>query len=355
MVIYAANIALALAWGLLSSLVPARKAKAAIRALPFIQLYLIMALRSDSVGTDTAVYHQIFDQIVQTDWRALLIRGNHLLGGLEWGYLILTKTISVFTSDFQVYNMIVCAVMLIPLYLLVRRYSSMHYLSVVLFVALGFFNFYLSAMRQALAMSIVMLSFPYLRDKKAVPFLACVTLAALLHRSAVFFYPAILAVDVNLARPSMISTYMLVLVLTFLARAKLFALVTKFAYASQKAQPTGAYTLLGVVFVTLVVSLVFYRDMVRDDEAKKLSVNLLAVAVALMVFNTVSMLALRVAYYYYVFAIVMIPDVLKACRYRELRAIGTMVVLLFVVAYYLAVGVHALDAVPYRFFWANGG
>ena len=66
-------------------------------------------------------------------------------------------------------------------------------MSVLLFYLLMLFDFFLSGMRQMLAIAILLFAYDKLREKKPIPFLLLVLLAVTVHSSAVLFlllYPS---------------------------------------------------------------------------------------------------------------------------------------------------------------------
>ncbi|MBQ7333644.1 MAG: EpsG family protein, partial [Clostridia bacterium] len=60
-------------------------------------------------------------------------------------------------------------------------------ISWITFICLGSFSFAMNGMRQALAMSICLISYRYVREKKLIPFLLIILLAVLFHKSAIIF------------------------------------------------------------------------------------------------------------------------------------------------------------------------
>ena len=67
------------------------------------------------------------------------------------------------------------------------KYSKIVWLSVFLFFTNGFFTFALSGIRQSIAIIILLVSYDYLRVNKFVKFLFIVVLASLFHSSAILF------------------------------------------------------------------------------------------------------------------------------------------------------------------------
>ena len=63
------------------------------------------------------------------------------------------------------------------------------FLGLLLFLSMGTFLFYLRGFRQALAMSLCLVAFEYVKEKKLIKFIVVTLIAVSMHRSAVVFLP----------------------------------------------------------------------------------------------------------------------------------------------------------------------
>lgn len=318
--------------------------------LPFVQIYLMLSLKNITVGTDTISYLSGFNLTLYTRWQDIFnfnIQG--LVYNFERGFIALSKFITLFTDDFTVYSFIIYAIMIIPLYIFIKKHSVMPFLSIILFINLGFLNFYFSGMRQAIAFSIVLLSYDYIIKRKILKFLLIIVIASLIHQSALFFIPAYFLFHITIT-PLVGLFYFISLAVVYIFRANFFELVTQFIYTGKEIEETGAYTLLLIVFLTFVVGMFSYNNLIKTNGNNKFLYTLIGIAVILMVFNTISNASLRVANYYYLFMIVFIPTIITSYD-KQLRLMATTIVIIFTTFYYLRFGVNSLGGTPYSFFW----
>lgn len=371
--IYVVNIALIIYWWFIYTLVNSKKIKTQLHPgpqtihigpsktgtignkiillLPFLQVYLILSLKNYSVGTDTISYLEGFTAILHITWQDILnFQIHNLVFNFERGFIALSKCITMLTKDFTVYSAIVYVIMVVPLYTFIKKHSAMPFLSLILFIAFGFLNFYFSGMRQAIAISIVLLSYDCIVKRKMWRFFLLITIAALFHKSAIFFFPAYFLMNVTIT-PLIGMFYLISLVVTYVFRIHILGFLTQYMYEGLQIEDTGAYTLLLIVLMTFVLGMFSYKKVTAMNSNNKLIYNLIAVAVGLMIFNTVSNIGLRAANYYYIFMILFIPNILISLKNELIRRVAITVVVVFTLAYYFQIGVKSLNGIPYKFFW----
>ena len=101
----------------------------------FFPLLLFSSLRYPKYGTDTYVYSDMFGVFAQ---------GNYAFYenpfAYEPGFMLLSKIISLMTSNFQMYLLALNLFYIWSCVCFIRKYSSSVWLSVFLFVGMGFFD-----------------------------------------------------------------------------------------------------------------------------------------------------------------------------------------------------------------------
>ncbi len=162
-----------------------------------------------------------------------------------------------------------------------KRYSVFPAFSLMIYYSIGTFLLYMAAMKQCIAMSILLLSIPYVLERKYLRFAALVVLAALFHTYAIMF----LVVPLLCGRPWSFRTWVM------LAGA-VFAMVTfqsTLGAVVDYAQSIGAHASeddlfdnnsinilrVAVYLVPALIALVFRRRLFRDSSrAENLFTNL---------------------------------------------------------------------------------
>lgn len=147
----------------------------------FILIYLVCVLRSPSVGRDIPGYERIYEETSRISWK------NFDYVYFEKGYILLMKICIKLGLSFQGFFAVVYTIILYPIYLFVKRYSTDKLFSTLIYVCYISFEFNLTGLRQAIAISIVLLSFIALLEAhkfSKVLYILLVLVAASFHKSA---------------------------------------------------------------------------------------------------------------------------------------------------------------------------
>ena len=79
--------------------------------------------------------------------------------------------------------------------------------------------------------------------------------------------------------------------------------------------------------------------------------NIVSIAPLLMIFNAISQSSLRVANYFYIFLILLLPNVIKSIGNQKERIVVIFVLVGFCLSYYLINGISFLGCGNYLFYW----
>lgn len=157
-------------------------------------LIFFAAFRNSSVGSDTKQFVLVFEGISQNDWSYFkTISGFN--GRIEPGFYLLCKLLSYLSNDYVILLLVTSLFSLAVIFYFIKTNSSDIFLSILLFIGLQFYAYYLTAMRQILALSIIILGMQlFLKKNRNILFIVSVIIAYFFHRSAIvgilflFFY-----------------------------------------------------------------------------------------------------------------------------------------------------------------------
>ncbi|MBQ7374233.1 MAG: EpsG family protein [Clostridia bacterium] len=153
--------------------------------LCLLVLLVLMAFKGATVGNDTPSYIRIYNNFkLENVW----YNPEHRF---EIGYQILCKLVIIFFDHHQfvfIFSAIICC---FCLYKGLKSNSENIGFSLFLFVALRIFYFYLSGIRQAVAMSIIFMSYNQIKNKQYFKFVILVLIASTFHFFALTFLIAI--------------------------------------------------------------------------------------------------------------------------------------------------------------------
>lgn len=225
-----------------------------------VQLIIINGLRNVSVGVDTFRYERHFNNIANLSSVKELI--NY---GSDIGYVFFQKIVSLFSSDFQTFLIFVAIIIFFLLGIFIYKYSSGYFISYLLFISLGLYHFSFTGIRQSISMIIILWTYKFILEKKAVKFFIVVLIASLFHSSALIFTPMYF-----LARIKWNRLYFIVLVMIFtvfyLLRNQIGSLLTIIYYEEnagimldsyESSQGIGGLTLL--LLIVLILGILIYN------------------------------------------------------------------------------------------------
>lgn len=323
----------------------------------FILLFLILALRDETIGRDLNNYKYYFELYADYSLKSIEIFTE------EWLFRLVTMIVGKITNDYQVYLAIIAVITVLPFAYIYCKDKSHGYLKMIIFVNMSTFIILFSGLRQAMAISLGMIAYDFVKKKKLFWFLIFVFLAWSMHHSGFMLLLMYPMYHIKLKKEHLIFVVPVV-AFVFIFKNRIFTYLTKILseltdkYGSEISD-TGAYMML-ILFILFALFAYFITDDSKmDDEAFGLR-NFLVLTVALQIFASIHTLSMRLNYYYIVF----IPLALGKCfefpkkEHESLTRLVEIILNLFFTFYFLYTtyqsyksGISALDTVPYKFFW----
>ncbi len=148
-------------------------------------LVLLVSLRDWTVGSDTMFYQIPVWNLAKTYHGSSFWKFAALRPGMEIGYLYANYIVSRYTHNIVWFYLCMYSIMLIPIYLFAFKFRK--YLSptlVLFFFCLLLYNESFSTIRQAVAMSISLLSVMALLKRKYLQAFLFIYISCLFHRTA---------------------------------------------------------------------------------------------------------------------------------------------------------------------------
>lgn len=318
--------------------------------IAFLSLFLMFALRHMSMGLDlkyTTSYGYLgrFLRITSASWSDIF---NPEVAHYEKGYVIFNKIIGTIHKDRQFFLGACAFFTILPIIYVIYKKSESPFQSVIIYMGLPVFLLTYSGIRQALAIGICFLAFLYIEDKKIVKFALLVILAMLFHRSAIIFFIAYplyhLKMSVSVRWASVV-----LMPVVFVLKRPLFAIFSKIFKENAVAKNTGAGTLF-IIFALIYVFCMLYSDGSKEQNGL---LNLFLMACLCQAFGGIYDTAVRVAYYFMLSLVILIPNVIEKMDSNLDKPIfKTAVVVAFG-----AFGLYSIYkstwamAYPYFFYW----
>lgn len=199
MVLYIALFALAVILGIpITEKNPSKLKKIIYLSVMFLLMWGVSTLRF-GMGNDYFSYIRIFDNIKVAQWNDIFTLGY------EPAFAVLTKAITAFSANPEVMYGIFALIILVPVAYSIYRHSDNVWISVTVYLCLTFFYTSLNFIRQSISVSLLILCYGFIRQRKIIPVLIFAVIASLFHYTALVFIPFyLLAYFVKLSKKSII-------------------------------------------------------------------------------------------------------------------------------------------------------
>lgn len=334
--------------------------------IAFLLLFAVMGLRdvnafgSDASGTHGS-YPIFYQRIGGTEWGALYSEGGE---NYNIAFSYLTKLIFVMTDgNYQMYITVLSLFFVISYTRFIKKYSSSPIQSVLCFLGLLYYTFLFDALKQAVAVSILLYAFDAIVDRKPIRFVIFTILATLFHFPALIFLPAYWIARMKVGR-SYILLLAVLLLITYMYRDQLLNLMLN-AYGSEDIEAT----MEGIRFlrnkVVIMIAIAVFAALVRPPDTEDTVYNALlmfaGVAIVLQTFCGYNNIFERLADYYFHMSIVLIPLIFEKGGKTEARTIALrnerimdvipLVICIVAVWRFLSTVNNSPIYTPYRFFW----
>ncbi len=337
----------------------ADKQKVLFVSITALLLILIIGLRSgkngldlyNSLGTGYFYYYEKINE--DSVWEILRNFGKRKYANFEIGFTLFCKFLGTICDNQQIL-LLGCAVLSIaPVAYFICRNSKNTWLSIVIYLAMPFFgpaNF--SAIRQGIAIGLVMLSYEYIKERKPIFFLLTVLLACTFHSTAIVAIVAYPVYHFRLDRRSALYGGVGVLLLVFLLKAPLFFALARLLAENPEVVRSRAINLFLLLTVLYAFCVLFCRT--EDDEIRGFS-NIFWLACAAQAFAGINNVAGRVTWYFMPTLIILIPNLIVNMNIKEKQTLKYLAGMIGILAcivglYFLRTGMVAL-AYPYEPFW----
>lgn len=333
----------------------------------FVIWSFIIGLRHPSMGVDLQYglldgYWGMYSAIGHSSWSTVL--GGAFLN-YERGYVIFNKILSYVSEDPQLL-ICVCAIIAIgAVSYLIYKNSRSVLLSIIIYLGLPVFLINYSGLRQAVAIAITVFSYHFIKEKKPFCFTLTVLFAAQFHSSAYLFWLAYPVYYIRTERFGVKILSILLLPVIFIIRLPLFKLLTGLFGMKGQIELNTSF-LLFVFFVGIYIACVCLEN--KSNEKEIGCRNLFYIACICQAFSSVSNIVMRVGYYYMIYLILLLPEIVFSQRIggqidekRKKNKItvkrDSAIMYIFILFFFIIAGLSSLynsgwaEAYPHSFFW----
>lgn len=332
-----------------------------------VVLMCLMGFKDLTVGNDTPNYIEFFSRLQKLP--SLIDKSSRF----EKGYQIYAKFIGYFFNSYQALFIITAIICISCICYGIYRNSINWQYSLFLFVGLRFYYFFLSGLRQSIAVSIIFVAYVYLKEKKNIKFIALTLLASTFHFSALIFLFALPVSKMKIEKQGIIKIVISIVCVYILFGPLLNIILSHMpAYYSHylTTDATSANNMadfINAIIPCLILLLAAFTGYRSNSENNKsgdsynflycdLDTQLLFLIIAsgLSFIATRASILDRMVQYYWLFSIITISNILFTIKDNRKRTIWYFIITSFIIVYNLAILFFRPQwnaIIPYKFFW----
>lgn len=269
-------------------------------------LSLFLGLRTWWMA-DLIKYHTQYVNIGGGNWKEFLFGEIENIGLRLFFFLEYRLT----SGNYQIALLVISFFCMACVGYVVYKYSVSLYWSYLMYIAIGFYFFNFSGLKQSIAMAILLLSFPYIVEGKLGLFIFTVVMAGLFHAPALIFLPAYWIARKKLDR-SYVFFIVGVFVLVFILRGPIVTFLSSLYYDDETIySATGDVGGKFLMILAMVAMGIILRIPTGKDRVYNKTFNLMIIAALLQSFSIFGNNFTRLADYYFQFVILYIPFVFE--------------------------------------------
>ena len=289
-------------------------------------LFSVYGLRSAYLlgGDVRSSYLHMYERMTQTEWQSVnpFARGEY-----NTLFYFTAKIFAELHLDYQIFVSSIAAFVIITLGHVLYRYSVNPLQSILYFFGLMFFTFHFSALKQSIAMAVLLWAFDGITERKLLKYLLLVALAALFHFPSAVFLPAYWISKIKSGR--MYVVFLLVaLILVARFREQILRLMVSFYETSIGVTGTRFIGNKVIVMLAIVGAGFLLRLPTKEDGLYTTLLQFMGVAILFQTFAYYNNTFERLADYYFQFGILLIPMIFERGADRTTiippRAIATV-------------------------------
>ena len=310
-----------------------------------LPLFFLLAFKSDNIGADTKSYNRMFEMMKNGTFNQ-----EASFDSIEPGYKYFLMLLTKISYDPHI-QYVVCAVFFhLGLSYFIYKNTKISSLFVLFYMCFGLYIFYMSGLRQSIAITICLIAFSQAKQKHFFGFLLLVGLATLFHKSAVIFI-FVYILSLYKFTKKIIPIYVGILIAVFvLGYPILFASSYFFDSKYGIEDARNGYVFIFIILMITIISFVLFKKLIKDEEDNAIIIQLNLVSACFWILRFFSRTAERPSLYFLPFTIILIERIFLLIKNDSARRITKFVLVSFSVLYFLY-RLYIVGYIPYEAFF----
>ena len=353
MIIYILLVIIILLGGSLNSKIKKKNYRLVYCVIIGILMLLIMGLRHIDLGiVDTkGIYIPAFRNILHMNMQSVIDVYNK-----DVVFYVVTKIFTYICKNENIWLMLVSTPFIYAVTKTIYKYSKIPSLSFIVLLALNYYGMNFTLLRHSIALAFVLLSYPYLIERKPIRFIIYILIASCFHQTSLVFLLVYPVINIKFTWKQLVAL-LVVLAISIVAKSAVFNLI----FVVLKSDRFQSYADRGVTIdlmlffinTTLLIFCYIYYKMKSKTNVLKIDrlMNLSTISSAFLALTPIIGEAYRVAMFFGIFNILLLPEVLKIEKKMEEKYTVYLLIYGFLIFYFLLFSLDNAMIVPYKFFW----
>lgn len=237
----------------------------------------------------------------------------------------------------------------------IYKHSDNPFISVIIFMGIEFFTLSFTALRQMIAVAIVINSYSFIKEKKPIKFILLVLIASLFHKTAIIFLIAYFFRYISINKKTIIIAFVTLLIIQIIGFDIIIAVARKiYPYYIPE---TIIFSKDGIVQAMLIlfyfiIGLYLYYFQINEKDRKEdiILYGIMFTAFFIQSFtNRIPMLN-RLMWYFYIFVILFLPNLIEKVKNNKIKKIAYSGVVFLNLIQFLFSSMQMYNIIPYEFF-----
>ncbi len=312
MLFYTINNLLILLWAAIFCFYkPSKRKNLIFTIIAFTQLLAVSIIRYN-IGYDYSMYvngfyfmrMDGFETLIYKDW--------------EMGFVLLTKLLDFILPNYLYYMAFFSIIAIVPAAVFIYKNSEVPWISTVLYVNTFLFFMSMNFIRQAVALSLVMLSWHFIKKHKFIPFLLIIIFASLFHQTVFIMIPLYFLIKMDIGIKELIF-YAYVLLWFYISSSGFINILTSFfheEYSGSVFVTEGLSFIYSLLPLTVTVLSFFLSksSSINITKENKYLINFVLITSIFSITSSMHSILERLSYYSLIFIVLLVPIIYKSVK-----------------------------------------
>lgn len=289
-----------------------------------------------SIGYDYFSYESIFKTISKMNFSEI----NTLYKDTFIGYAYINKIVELLNGNYIILLLVCNTFMTITVIWFIYNYSCMPWISIFLYITFQFFAHSMNIFRQSIAVSIFLLSYPFIRDRKFIPYLILILILSSIHISGLILILLYFIINMNTSLKSMLIIIIPALIVYIFDEQLLTVLINYIHPSFARYKDSFYWRGNGISYIILptfyfICTIIFKNKLIAKNKKNEILINTSLYNFIIYFFITKHFILERFSIYVFIFSIILIPEILSTLKTKFSKKCGLYITIMIGVFYFL--------------------